>query len=310
MALKTSDWVGIDWGTTHRRAWRFAADALAGRADDAQGLIACAPHFARSLSELLRQLDVEPDATIVMSGMVGSASGWQEVPYLDAGTPLDELPYRLQRVARPDAPPGAFIVPGVCWRGESGAVDVMRGEETQLFGAQQLLGNRSDGWYLLPGTHSKWVQLQAGRVQWMRTYLSGELFGLLRERGTLSAIMRAGEPGGELAAQEQAAFEQGVAASADAALSHALFAARARVVTGALAPDLGAAFVSGALLGAEWNDMARSLEKAASVRMIGEARLCAHHARCAALLGFSTETLDGAAVQAAAWSQLRKAGPR
>ena len=37
--LKTDDWVGIDWGTTHRRAWRFAGDALAGRAEDAQGLL-------------------------------------------------------------------------------------------------------------------------------------------------------------------------------------------------------------------------------------------------------------------------------
>jgi 2-dehydro-3-deoxygalactonokinase len=187
---------------------------------------------------------------------------------------------------------------------------VMRGEETQLFGARQLFGERSDGWYLLPGTHSKWVQLRAGRVAWMRTYLSGELFGLLRERGTLSSVMRSGQLGDDLSVAEQAAFEQGVAAAAGAALGNALFAARARVVTGGLAPELGAAFVSGALLGAEWHDMARHLEPAQTVRLIGEARLCAHHARCAALLGFATEALDTPAVQTAAWMQLRKDGPR
>jgi 2-dehydro-3-deoxygalactonokinase len=309
--LKTDDWVGIDWGTTHRRAWRFAGDALAGRAEDAQGLTACAPHFARSLSELLRALGVDSDtATIVMAGMVGSASGWQEVPYLDADTALDELPARVQRVTRPDAPARTFIVPGVCWRGADGAVDVMRGEETQLLGARQLLGERSDGWYVLPGTHSKWVQLRAGRVGWMRTYLSGELFGLLRERGTLSSIMRSGQLGDALSAAEQTAFQQGVAVAAGAALGNALFAARARVVTGGLAPELGAAFVSGALLGSEWHDMARHLEPGQTVRLIGEARLCAHHARCAGLLGFTTEALDTPALQAAAWLQLRKDGPR
>jgi hypothetical protein len=56
--------------------------------------------------------------------------------------------------------------------------------------------------------------------------------------------------------------------------------------------------------------MARHLEPAQTVRLIGEARLCAHHARCAALLGYTTEALDTPAVQAAAWLHLRKEGPR
>ena len=305
------EWIGIDWGTTHRRALRLVAGQVAGEVEDAQGLTACAPHFASSLDQLLHGLGAERNqATIVMSGMVGSASGWQEVPYLDAGTPLSDLPGRLQRLARSDAPPAAWIVPGVCWRGERGAVDVMRGEETQLFGAMHLLGGRSDGWYLLPGTHSKWVELREGRVQWLHTYLSGELFALLREHGTLSAIMRSGHAVSDADAQERAAFERGVAASAEAALSHALFAARAQVVTGGLAAACGAAFVSGALFGTEWHDMAGQLAHASPVRVIGAARLCAHHVRCAALLGFATEVLDSKAVQRAAWLKLREEGPR
>src|SRR5262249_4114340 len=155
---------------------------------------ACAPNFAASLADLLGSLGAQAGkTTIVMSGMVGSASGWQEVPYLDASTPLSELPRRLQRVTQPDAPPDAWIVAGVRWRGGPDVVDVMRGEETQLFGAMHLSAGTSDGWYLLPGTHSKWVRLHDARIEWMRTYLSGELFGLLRERGTLASIMRSGE---------------------------------------------------------------------------------------------------------------------
>lgn len=310
-SLPTRDWVGIDWGTTHRRAWRFAAGRLVGRIEDAQGLIASAPHFARSLAGLLHALEVGSDPpTIVMSGMVGSATGWQEVPYLDAETSLHDLPARLQRVQRPDAPESAWIVPGVRWRGERDAVDVMRGEETQLLGAMHLLGERSDGWYVLPGTHSKWVHLRAGRVEWLRTYLSGELFALLREHGTLSAIMRASAGHADSDAQQRTAFEHGVAAASDAAVSHALFSARARVVTGALAPALAASFVSGALLGAEWHDMARQLDPATTVHLIGEANLCANHTRCAAQLGFRTERLDIETVQTAAWLRLQEDGPR
>jgi 2-dehydro-3-deoxygalactonokinase len=301
-SVPTVDWVGIDWGTTHRRAWRFAAGRQVARIEDAQGLTASAPHFAESLSGLLRALEV--------SGMVGSASGWQEVPYLDAATSLHELPARLQRVQRPNAPDNAWIVPGVRWRGDRDAVDVMRGEETQLLGAMHLLGPRSDGWYVLPGTHSKWVQLRAGHVEWLRTYLSGELFALLRDRGTLSAIMRSSPEHVDSDSQQRTAFERGVAAAADAAVTHALFAARARVVTGALAPALASSFVSGALLGAEWHNMARQLDSATTVRLIGDTNLCAHHTRCAAQLGFRTEVLDIETVQTAAWLHLQEDGPR
>jgi 2-dehydro-3-deoxygalactonokinase len=36
-----------------------------------------------------------------MSGMVGSASGWQEVDYLDASVPLEQLPQHLAAVTDP-----------------------------------------------------------------------------------------------------------------------------------------------------------------------------------------------------------------
>jgi len=108
-----------------------------------------------------------------------------------------------------------------------------------------------------------------------------------------------------LDARAQATFERGVAAASNGALSHALFAARAQVVTGGLESTLAAAFVSGALFGAEWHDMAGRLEATTALRAIGDAQLCALHARCAALLGVAFEILDIEAVQRAAWTHLR-----
>jgi 2-dehydro-3-deoxygalactonokinase len=81
-------------------------------------------------------------------------------------------------------------------------------------------------------------------------------------------------------------------------------------VTGGLAREAGAAFVSGVLFGAEWHDMVRKLGRVTTVRAIGDARLCAYHARCAALLGLGLEILDDQAVQDAAWLRLRVDGPR
>lgn len=303
-------WIGVDWGGTHRRAWRYDGAALVAQHDDALGLLAVAPHFADSLPSLLSGLRTPADtaATLVMAGMVGSAQGWQEVPYLDATRPLLELPQRLVRLTAAGAPDNAWIVPGMRWRGVGEAVDVMRGEETQLFGALHLLGSaRADGWYVLPGTHAKWVWLQGGRVRWLRTYLTGELFALLGERGTLAPLMQHAQH-----EHDPEVFARGVALAGEAALSHALFGARARVVTGGLPREATAAYVSGVLIGTEWHDLRRhpGLDATAPVRVIGAPRLAALHAACAAQLGHAVELLDVQAVQEAAWQALREEMPQ
>ena len=49
------------------------------------------------------------------------------------------------------------LVPGLSTENDA-MPDVMRGEETQIFGALALSG-RDEGLFLLPGTHSKWAQV-------------------------------------------------------------------------------------------------------------------------------------------------------
>ncbi|WKB50683.1 2-dehydro-3-deoxygalactonokinase [Eleftheria terrae] len=298
--MSTRDWVGIDWGSTHRRAWHFRDGALLARQSDDQGLLACAPHFEAALVALLQRFGLAPGGCrVVMSGMVGSAQGWHEVAYLDARLPLSNWRDGLVPV------PGTadcWIVPGCRWR-DGDAVDVMRGEETQLLGAQALPGT-GDGWYVLPGTHSKWVRLQGGRVVVLRTYLSGELYALLSQHGTLAPLLQgtadvAGTPGAA------GAFEQGFAAAREGALSHGLFGVRARVLAGDLRRELASAWLSGLLLGSEWQDLAaRHGRPDGSVRVIGSPALAAWHARCGELLGLGTQVLDVEAVQVAAWQAL------
>ena len=309
----TAAFIGIDWGTTHRRAALIAADgALVAERADGEGALACKGRFRESLEALVAGWP-EADASlpVVMAGMVGAAIGWQAVPYLEAGTPLSALARQLTPVA--DAPPGRrwFIVPGYCVRGSAGEVDVMRGEETQLFGALHLLGpDAADGCYVLPGTHSKWVRLHAGRITELRTYMTGELFALLRQHGTLASAMQTS--GADDAAGlrhesvgEDPEFLRGVAeAATHPVLTHALFGARARVVTGGLAPGAAAAYVSGLLIGAEWADAQRQASHDEPVRVIGEPALAALHAACAHHHGRRLESLDARQIQLAAWRAL------
>ena len=291
--------IGIDWGTTHRRAVLLGRDgAPLEQQHDDEGLLASSGRFAASLQALLAGWPTaHASVPVVMAGMVGSASGWQDAGYLDAGTPLAELGSRLAPLRDASAGRDCFIVPGVRWQDASGRVDVMRGEETQLLGALAMLGAQADGWYVLPGTHSKWVRLQAGCVTTLRTYMSGELFALLGERGTLAPLIRGG-------GWDDAVFERGVAELGDEALSHALFGARAKAVTGALAAGGARAYVSGLLIGAEWRDLQRLPSIDAPVRVIGEPALARVHALCARRAGVALQTLDAHEVQLAAWRKL------
>lgn len=296
-------WVGVDWGTTHRRLWAHRHGAVVASHADDQGLLASAPHFGESLDAALRQMSLDPAACrVVMSGMVGSAQGWQAVPYLDASLPLAAWPQHL--VALDTAVP-RWIVPGLRWCGRDAVVDVMRGEETQLLGALHLLGALdADGWFVLPGTHSKWVRLQRGRVVTLRTHISGELHGLLSRHGTLAALMH--DLPAEVVTPASPGFDAGLAAAGEGSLAHGLFGGRALVVTGGMPREHLSAYLSGVLLGSEWHDAQRQAGAArvGPVRIIGSPALAELHVRCGQALGVPVHVLDVQAVQRAAWAAL------
>jgi len=304
--LDTPVAVGVDWGTTHRRGYALATNGrcLAEHAD-ADGMLAARGRFEPSLDTLLQALNAaSPQVRVLMSGMVGSAHGWVQAPYLNPEVPLRDLGQHLLRV--PGTARRVEIVPGIALKSAS-AVDVMRGEETQLLGAA-LLGH-DDGWFLLPGTHSKWVRMAQGRVADFATFMTGELFDLLGRHGTLAAAAGADPTSAE--AHHPAAFAQGLQGAADVALSHALFGCRARVVTGELPPEQARTYLSGLLIGAEWHELRRrgAGQLPASVTVIGAPHLAARHAEAAHAFGVTLHHLEPGQVYKAALAHLLTTSP-
>ena len=280
--------VGIDWGTTHRRAYALDDQGQCVRTHaDGEGALASKGRFEQALAQALQALDAG-STKVVMSGMVGSALGWVQVPYVDESVPLTDLAQHLYPA--PAGPSGlqAVIVPGYCVRDSHGQPDVMRGEETQLLGAVTM-GHRS-GWFVLPGTHSKWVELDAGRIVQLRTYMTGELFDLLGKQGTIAAAI-----GADQASWDKAAFADGVQASAQGSLSHLLFGCRARVVCGDMASSSARAYLSGLLIGHEMHDVLghpRAAQTPQAFQLIGSPDLATLYRACAELLGLQCHLID------------------
>jgi 2-dehydro-3-deoxygalactonokinase len=240
--------VAIDWGTSSFRAWLIERDQVSDYIQTDKGVknFASGTHPAY-LTEVLGKWQGEYELIIAI-GMIGSNIGLHETEFSPLPIDINEVSNSLIKV--PNFEPALFIVPGVSRTG-----DVMRGEESQ-----SLAAGLKNGLVISPGTHSKWVEIKSGKITDFRTYLTGELFELLRNHSTLS---KATDSSSKLVAS--ADFLAGLnAQSSD--LTHDLFSIRANWLQGK-SQDASREHLSGLLIGAEIKS-AKSWCKASEARIV------------------------------------------
>jgi len=235
--------IGLDWGTSSLRAALFDAH---GRVIEERslprGILTVAPGdfpavFHDACGDWLRAAG----AVALLSGMVGSRQGWVEAPYCPCPAGFADIAARLQWVE----PGRVAIVPGLNCEAQ-GTPDVMRGEETQVFGALQVLG-LEHGVFVLPGTHSKWVRVAGLRIESFSTFMTGEFYALLRRHSILARTMS--EADGELDAP---AFGRGVQhALRTGNLLHSAFSARTLSLFDRLTAAAMPSYLSGLVIGEE-----------------------------------------------------------
>jgi 2-dehydro-3-deoxygalactonokinase len=244
--------IAADWGTTSFRAYLLDGEgALLDRLEAARGIQSVPSGGHESiLAECVgpwRGSAAPPP--IFLSGMIGSRQGWVEAPYVSCPAGMSEIAAAI--VAIKTATLGTIgLTPGVLATDAFGAPDVMRGEETQILGALVAL-KRQDGLFVLPGTHSKWARVEAGRISAFATYMTGDIFGALSRHTILARLFEEGEGNDG----EGRGFEQGVRTAARLSkpgdLLHAAFMARTLGLFDKLAPDQLSEYLSGLLIGAE-----------------------------------------------------------
>lgn len=176
-----------DWGTSRLRLWRLAGGTVV-ETREGPGTADLAGRSAEACAETLTALvapwrEKRERLQVLLAGMAGSRNGLFEVPY--APLPTDRESWARAARSRDIGHLRVTIAAGVARDG--GRPDVMRGEETQLFGALEIEPALTRGTYLvaLPGTHCKWVEVDDGCFRRFRTALTGELYALLTECSTL-----------------------------------------------------------------------------------------------------------------------------
>ena len=251
MSRRIPAFIGIDWGSTRLRAFQFDADGNVNQTRESDRGIATVSdgNFDRILTSMLQGWP--SGLPMLMCGMVGSRHGWLEVPYHPCPMRLAELSQSCGRVETAVGP--AWIIGGLTTTSDSADrkaqhggpwYDVMRGEETQITGVAPPAG---DLLTVTPGTHSKWTWVRDGIVQNFRTYMTGELYAVLRKHSILGSLMQEQESG-----CADAAFMDGVhTAFEDQDLLHCIFNVRTQALFNRKTPSTLSSYLSGILIGSE-----------------------------------------------------------
>jgi 2-dehydro-3-deoxygalactonokinase len=238
-----------------------------------------------------------PGTRCLMAGMVGSRQGWVEAEYVACPAGIEDFVGHLRRVA-PDASRKGrdiAIVPGASCIVDD-IPDVLRGEEIKMLGVLDLLGVES-AVVLSPGTHSKWMTVENGRLARFATAMTGEVYGLLRRESILARSM----PAQTEDALDAAVFDDAVRhALRSCSLLQTAFSVRTRALFGDLPPASLASALSGLVIGEELR--CRQVEEGRAVALVGAPALTERYARALRLCGAEVRTFGEEAVWRGIWA--------
>jgi 2-dehydro-3-deoxygalactonokinase len=273
--------IGVDWGTSNFRAFRFddAGEVIERRSYPIGILKVQEGKFAETLQEQVGDWIADGEKRVLLCGMVGSRQGWTEANYLQCPVTVDDLAKAVVRISFAGAE--AMLIPGVMGTDINDIPEVMRGEETEAMG----IVDDCDGCGLvcLPGTHTKWIELRDRSIVSFLTCMMGDAFAALRKHTILTKLMSSE------AAIEEATFLRGVARSGDAGgLLHHLFSVRTLALTGALTEDTTVSYLSGLLIG---HEVRAVMPAGAHIHLVGALQLCKLYQQAIAACG-GTSTLE------------------
>ena len=178
----------LDWGTTNVRLALLDSNGTV--LEERRGESGVGSFSQQQFEAHFDKLTADwPSLPAIAAGMVGSRQGWQEAPYLTCPASTNDLAQGLRRFTHRNQE--ILIVPGLALNNGS-RFDVMRGEESQIAGFLTQAPHFS-GALLMPGTHSKWVQIENGQIVNFQTYMTGEVFEAISKHTILRHSLAGGE---------------------------------------------------------------------------------------------------------------------
>jgi 2-dehydro-3-deoxygalactonokinase len=277
-----TSFIALDWGTSSFRAYRVAEDGSVLETVSApEGILAVMDAaFDAALEKHIGHWDIA--TPILASGMITSRQGWVELPYVPCPANLKSIAAALQTHTSIRGRKIHFV-PGVSSRNADGVPDVMRGEETQVIGAS--VGGTE--YFITPGTHSKWINVENGEIRSFATYMTGEVFALLKNHSILGRLMTGEE-------NNDAAFEHGVRSALKdvGGFLHRIFSTRTLALFNEMPTDDLSSYLSGQVIGTEIAHAIADHSKSATYSILASPALAQHYVTAMKVAGLNVRFSD------------------
>jgi 2-dehydro-3-deoxygalactonokinase len=280
------EFIALDWGTTSFRAYHVGADGTVLRdMADGNGILAVKDQAFEATLEL-HIGGWDRSLPVLAAGMITSRQGWIERPYMECPADAGDLARALYQ-HKTNAGRVIHFATGLHYRSDTLGHDVMRSEETQVFGS---LGEGYSH-FITPGTHSKWIDVEGERIVRFATYVTGETFSALRNHTILGRLMTSEEA-------DDAAFTRGVVrALADpAGLLHSLFSVRSLGLFDELPGAALSSYLSGLVIGSEVAHALQSRKKRAGYMILASPKIGGRYAKALEVAGVQARYGDPLAI--------------
>ncbi len=253
----------LDTGTSNTRVRAWRDDRVVGRAEAPVGVRDTARTGSHAtlragvrdaIRAALAMVDDDRTrpAVILASGMITSGLGLLEIPHITMPADAAKIAAGMRSAHFADivdAPiwfiPGARHDAAPVGLDTASHMDMMRGEETEVFGLLSRLKLSQPLVVLLPGSHAKFVEVpDDATITRCLTTLSGELLDLLIGQSVLASGLRQGWPD----AIDIAALAAGAALSQKEGISRSAFSTRVLELFSPLSEASRFSFLLGAVL--------------------------------------------------------------
>ena len=190
-------YISMDMGTSNTRAWLSDKNKVIAQAHSAFGASFKKTNGKEAFFEKVNSLidSLLSDASIrkgdvecmIVSGMGGSEMGLCEIEHISMPVDLYILASSVVKKRIPEIGDiDILFVPGVKRVCGNEICDMMRGEETELYGILSGMKEKEAFTIVLPGTHNKIIRVsEGGRIEHFCTTMSGEMLDLLVRQSIL-----------------------------------------------------------------------------------------------------------------------------
>lgn len=191
-------YISIDGGTTNTRVHLVCGEKVLASEKISIGAKDCiggSEPLKQTIIEkienicLQNSIKTEEIEAVIASGMITCEYGLFTLPHISAPAGLSELHSGIVKAEKILGELDCYFIPGVKMLGSDAlSTDMMRGEEAEIMGIYTPA--LSGAAFVLPGSHSKHIYINEGRISNFKTMLTGEMISALAGGTILKGTVR------------------------------------------------------------------------------------------------------------------------